>query len=1519
LFKDILKIYRSKELINMNIFLIVPLYFGFLFCLQSCRNSSDIQDIHKQRYFSDSESILSTNQFYVIANNVSTATISIHLKTPLKKPQPNTEVSLTSSRPSTDTISLVNSNKTDSNGLIQFIVKSNQIGTSSFSARISGSNSDIASTISINFVPGPPEKISLISGQDQFGIVNSSLNDNFVISVKDSNNNIISKATVNWSVLSGAGTLLYSSTVTDDSGQTANNLKLGSTAGNNLIQVSISDSNNVSFNFSATALPDSVSRDLSTVIASASPILADNSSTTTITVTLKDSFNNIIADKGISLTSSRPSYDAITASAGTLTNSSGEVSFAIKSSSAGSSQFTAQNTTDQITLTQSPTIEFSAGSPTTISVASGNNQTATINSSLANPYIAIVSDANNNIISGATLNWTIVAGGGSLYSSTSVTDSNGRASNTVILGSTAGAQTVKAALKNNSSVFTTFAATALAGLVSANSSTLSTSISTLVANNTTTATITLALRDSNNNPVSGKSVSLVSSRPSVDTITAIGNSTSNNNGIVRFSVKSNTAGSSVYSAKDVTDNNLNITQTATLNYTAGAAANISIYSGNNQSETTGAVLSAPFVVIVKDSNNNMVSGAGVTWAITNGIGNFAGLATATSNSNSSGLASTTYTLGATVGSETVKASLTSNSSIFTTFSASATSALGSVNTNNSLVSLSSNSITADNTITATITVTLKDGSNNPVAGKTVSLTSSRSSVDTITAIGSTGSNSSGIVQFSVKSSSIGTSTYTAKDTTDNNLIITQTATLTYSAGPADSISISSGNHQTGTSNSALSNPLIVLVKDAYNNLVTHSTIDWTITSGVGSPTNATSFTDSNGLASFNLSLGATSGSVSIKASLRNNNNKYVVFSAGTPPNLAITYPNNGNNYSTYKQFVILHGTCSANTTISSNMGSLRFNDCNASNNWEVSVDLSIGANIITVTAQNEWGTATDSLTITVTNPVVDPLSANSWHLNNTGQKNYAYSGGTAGSDLNVQSVYSQNYFGNKIIIAVADTGLEINHEDLADNIFINSKDYVTHPTSPFYGDPTNTNPNSTGDHGTSVSGLISASKNNGKGSYGVAPNSYLIGYNFLSSSQTSAIIHDSVSGNVDIINQSFGFPPYIVCYNSSPLDDINVPMTEDTTYKSVTLDGASGLLNFPSRPIFYVKAAGNYYSEEYNSTKKCAENLPATYDSYSNFPWVTVVAAANAKNNRASYSSTGSNIWITGYGGEYGYNINNSVYGAPAMFTTDQSGCTLGNTGSNSWSEAIASGITAYIPSFMRLDYGSSNTLTPSSENPNCSYQSQFNGTSAATPTLSGAIALILSANPNLSVRDLKHILASTAVKINPTDASWFNNHASPTPYHFSNSFGFGKIDTAAAVTMAKNYTSTIGSANWSAPITESANQTIAIPDNSSVGVNSSITINTTKMIEQIRVKIWVSHTYAGDLGIKLTSPQGTTSSLWQDKSALNGYQNLTGMIFLSNAFYGESSTGTWTLNIYDAAPSNTGSLTEWRIELYGH
>ena len=47
--------------------------------------------------------------------------------------------------------------------------------------------------------------------------------------------------------------------------------------------------------------------------------------------------------------------------------------------------------------------------------------------------------------------------------------------------------------------------------------------------------------------------------------------------------------------------------------------------------------------------------------------------------------------------------------------------------------------------------------------------------------------------------------------------------------------------------------------------------------------------------------------------------------------------------------------------------------------------------------------------------------------------------------------------------------------------------------------------------------------------------------------------------------------------------------------------------------------------------------------------------------------------------------------------------------------------------------------------NPQGDYTSIFNGTSAAAPNASGAVALLLETQPELTWRDVKHVLAKTA------------------------------------------------------------------------------------------------------------------------------------------------------------------------------
>jgi subtilisin-like proprotein convertase family protein len=265
------------------------------------------------------------------------------------------------------------------------------------------------------------------------------------------------------------------------------------------------------------------------------------------------------------------------------------------------------------------------------------------------------------------------------------------------------------------------------------------------------------------------------------------------------------------------------------------------------------------------------------------------------------------------------------------------------------------------------------------------------------------------------------------------------------------------------------------------------------------------------------------------------------------------------------------------------------------------------------------------------------------------------------------------------------------------------------------------------------------------------------------------------------------------------------------------------------------------------------------------------------------------------------------------MVTTDQSGCAVGESRTGANTSTFDNG-------------GAPNT--------SCNYTTGMNGTSSATPVTVGVIALILEANPALTWRDVKHILASTARKIDPTggatngplagyvaEPGWFANHASPTPFNYHNWYGFGMVDASAAVNMAKTYTLGQLGTFTNTGFTSSGPLSLAIPDHSATGVTSTITVvpGTVQVIEAVQVRVSLTHTFLGDLGIEVMSPAGTRSVV---KNIEDGYfdaDNLTNQVFLSNAFYGENPAGTWTIKVVDALFGDTGTLTNWAIRVYGH
>ena len=558
----------------------------------------------------------------------------------------------------------------------------------------------------------------------------------------------------------------------------------------------------------------------------------------------------------------------------------------------------------------------------------------------------------------------------------------------------------------------------------------------------------------------------------------------------------------------------------------------------------------------------------------------------------------------------------------------------------------------------------------------------------------------------------------------------------------------------------------------------------------------------------------------------------------------------------------------------------------------------------------------------------DPLAVQQWHLKNTGQNAFADTAGVTGMDINVEPVYSTfGFTGNGVITAVVDTGLEIAHEDLAANVIpAGSWNFLVPANDPNATDPTNTL-DTDGDHGTSVGGLIAMVRNS-VGGIGVAPRASLKGFNFLSSDQTEQKFLDSLGGSsagpnssdVSVFNQSFGV---------SLIDDAQIDPLDEAQYLSgvTNLRGGKGAL--------YVKAAGNgfrgYTDTLTNTPADCSfanaaglscEN--ANFDPDNTVPYQIVAGAVNASGIKASYSTAGSAIWVSAPGGEFGRNMalapgfTAPVY-APAMLTTDQSGCIKGYS-----SNPVNNGGTENGSTFD--DGGPPNGA--------CNYTNGFNGTSSATPVTVGVIALLLEANPALTWRDVKHILASTSRQIDAArpavsialtggayiaEPAWTTNFAG---FKFHNWYGFGMVDASAAVNMARTYTlgqlGTLANTGFIA----SGALSLAIPDNNAVGATNTLNVPNTpgvQTIEAVQIRVSATHTFTGDLGIELTSPKGTRSVLKNIRDGFGTSDNLSSMVLLSNAFYGENPTGNWTIKVVDGNAQDIGTLDNWAVRIYGH
>ena len=691
------------------------------------------------------------------------------------------------------------------------------------------------------------------------------------VKVTDAVGNGVSGVSVTFTLVSGNGTLSPASpatVVTNASGiATLTTWTLGAAAGANSVSAAASGLAGSPITFNATGTvgtPTAVSANSVTTQSAT----AGSAASAPPSVRVTDAGGNPVS--GVSV------VFAMTAGGGVLspvspatvaTNASGIATLTswTLGTTAGVNTVTATVTG----LTGSP-VTFSAtgtaGVATTLIANSLAAQSATVSTAVAAPPSVKVTDANGNGVGGASVVFTLTAGGGAMTPATPatiVTNAGGVATLTTwTVGASAGTNTITAAATGLTGSPVTFNATGTVGTpttIAANSVTTQTA----TAGTAVAAPPSVKVTDVGGNPVSGVSVAF-SVFTGGGTVLPAAVST-NASGIATLT--SWTLGS-VAGANSVRATVTGLTGSpVTFNATGtvGAAAAIISNSVTTQSATSSSAVTAPPSVKVTDAVGNGVIGVSVVFTVTAGVGTISPASPATIVTNASGIATlTTWTLGASAGTNTLTAAATGLTGSPVTFTATAT--VGTPMTIAS-ISMTTQSATAGTTVTTPPSVRVTDAGGNPVSGVTVAFAVA------------TGGGSVTPVTVSTNASGIATLTsWTLGNTAGPNSVSATVSGLagspvTFNAtgtiGAASILVAQSATSQSSTISSAVSAPPSVKVTDAAGNGVSGVSVVFTLASGGGSispASPATIVTNASGIATLtSWTLGVAAGANSVTA------------------------------------------------------------------------------------------------------------------------------------------------------------------------------------------------------------------------------------------------------------------------------------------------------------------------------------------------------------------------------------------------------------------------------------------------------------------------------------------------------------------------------------------------------------------------------------------------------------------------------------------------------------------------------
>lgn len=511
-------------------------------------------------------------------------------------------------------------------------------------------------------------------------------------------------------------------------------------------------------------------------------------------------------------------------------------------------------------------------------------------------------------------------------------------------------------------------------------------------------------------------------------------------------------------------------------------------------------------------------------------------------------------------------------------------------------------------------------------------------------------------------------------------------------------------------------------------------------------------------------------------------------------------------------------------------------------------------------------------TVPPTSAGPDPLLSRQWHLFNTGQ-----GGGVPGMDLGLQGVRET---GRGVLIAFVDGAVQVGHPDLVANLYtidgmLPSPDPSPPPAA--LDAPYNPRAGEWDDaHGTAVVGLAVARANNSLGGRGVAPEARFVAYDSMSTGRVASALQSAVALGADIINNSWGIV-------DSPVGQSGSYQHADPAWReamNVALSqGRQG------RGAVVIMAAGNGGLAD-----------DSNRDGYANQPGVLAVTAVDHRGRPSSYGEPGANILVS----------------APSA-------------GPLSSSEAETD--------IWTTDIAGPRGLAGGARADTADYTAFAGGTSASAPMVSGVVALMLQANPALSWRDVRWLLARTS---RPADLGADQADPSPMTAHgFHARVGFGRVHAGDAVAAARSFGGLPQERQCDSGVLPVGQ---AIDDSPAPGLIVSKKLDgcDIKTVESVQVTLVVDHAYGADLQVVLTSPSGARSTLARPHTCASDSPGPCGDMSKGWSFHsvrhmGEaahgnpssSSSGTtqqgWQLQLKDEQAGDVGHWRSWRLVITGH